>query len=87
MDASEYERRRCFSESLKGLSREAAIEIARILRKHEVKVSENRSGIFFDMSKIDQEVFDEIVAFYDFMQRNAAGLEAREPKDAISLVE
>jgi len=54
------------------------IEIARILRKHEIQTSENRSGIFFDMVKLPQEVFDALLTFRDFVQQNNEELEKRD---------
>lgn len=78
MDTVEYERRRVLCEELKTLSRSESIEIARILRKNNVAVSENRSGIFFDMCKISAAVFDEILVFRDFVKQNNTELDKRE---------
>ena len=77
MDSTEYERRKAFCEEIKTLSRSEFIEIARILRKNNVAVSENRSGIFFDMCKISEEVFKELLFFRDFVKKNNAELEKR----------
>ena len=55
-----------------------ATEIARILRKYKIAVSENRSGIFFDMLKLPQEVFEELLTFREFVQKNNAELEKRQ---------
>ena len=59
------------------MSRSEFIEIARILRKHSIVVSENRSGIFFDMCKIPAEVFDELLVFRDFVKQNNTELDKR----------
>lgn len=77
MDAAEYERRKVFCESLKTMSRSEFIEIARILRKNNVVVSENRSGVFFDLCKISTEVFEELLVFRDFVKQNNTELEKR----------
>lgn len=53
------------------------VEIARILRKHNVPVSENRSGIFFDMVKLEPEVFEALLVFREFVQQNNRELEKR----------
>jgi hypothetical protein len=74
----EYERRKLFSESLKSMTRSEYIEIARILRKHEVGVSENRSGIFFDMSKISNEAFEELIRSRNYVLQNSKELEKRD---------
>ena len=77
MEAAEYERRKAFCEEMKTMSRSEFIEIARILRKHSIVVSENRSGIFFDMCKIPAEVFDELLVFRDFVKQNNTELDKR----------
>jgi hypothetical protein len=78
MDTDEYERRKLFCENMKTMSRSEFIEIARILRKNNVVVSENRSGIFFDMCKISQDVFEELLVFRDFVKQNNTELEKRD---------
>jgi hypothetical protein len=82
MDPIEYERRRAFCDEIKSMSKSEVVEIARILRKHGVPTSENRSGIFFDMVKLDQEVFDALLTFRDFVAQNNKELEKRAPKSA-----
>jgi len=78
MEPIEYERRRAFCEEIKEMGKSEHIEIARILRKHEIQTSENRSGIFFDMVKLPQEVFDALLTFRDFVQQNNEELEKRD---------
>jgi hypothetical protein len=78
MDAAEYERRRVFCESMKKMSRSEYIEIARILRRNGVSISENRSGLFFDMAKLSAPVFEELLRFREFVVQGAAELEKRE---------
>jgi hypothetical protein len=74
----EYERRRAFCEEIKTMGRSEAIEIARILRKYKVPFSENRSGIFFDMVKLPQEVFEALLTFREFVEQNNKELEKRQ---------
>lgn len=78
IDSDEYERRRVFCDVIRGLNRSEHIEIARILRKNEIQFSENRSGIFFDMAKLSQPVYEELVKFYTFVSQNEVEL-ARRP--------
>jgi len=78
IDATEYEERRQFCDSIKKMTRSEHIEIARILRRAGVTISENRSGIFFDMAKLDRAVFDELVRFCDFVSKNANELSKRD---------
>ena len=77
MDPVEYERRKAFSEEVKGMGKSEHVEIARILRKHSVQMSENRSGFFFDMVKLPVEVFEALLAFRDFVQQNSEELDKR----------
>lgn len=77
MDPTEYERRKTFCDEMKTMGRSEHIEFARILRKHKIQTSENRSGIFFDMAKLPQEVFDALVVFRNFVQQNNQELEKR----------
>jgi hypothetical protein len=77
MDQDEYHRRQEFCETIKLLGRSEFIEIARILRKNGVALSENRSGIFFDMAKLSSEAFEELLKFYDFVQQNNIELQKR----------
>lgn len=75
MDPTEYENRRVFCEEIKTMERSEHIEIARILRKHNIQTSENRSGIFVDLCKLPQEVFDALLTFREFVQQNKQELD------------
>jgi len=81
MDA-EYERRKELCDLLKDMQKSEFVEIARILRKNKVALSENRSGLFFDMAKLPDAVFEELLKFYAFVQKNNTELEKREPLKA-----
>ena len=74
----EYERRSAFCATLKTMEKTEFVEIARILKKHNVPVSENRSGLFFDLATISQEIFDEILQFREFVSKNSKELEKRD---------
>ena len=78
LSREEYERRNAFCSTLKTMEKTEFIEIARILRKHTVSVSENRSGLFFDLATISQEIFDEILQFREFVSKNTKELEKRD---------
>jgi hypothetical protein len=43
-----------------------------------VAMSENRSGLFFDMAKLDGAVFDELVRFREFVAKNTNELAKRD---------
>ena len=78
INATEYERRRNFCDALKSMSKPEFIEIARILRRHGVTMSENRSGLFFDMSKVSDEVFVDLLQFREFVNQNSTELRKRD---------
>jgi hypothetical protein len=73
----EYERRKEFCDAMKTMGRSEYIEIARILRKHAITISENRSGMYFDMAKLPQDVFEELLQFRDFVSQTTKELEKR----------
>jgi homoserine acetyltransferase len=75
LDPIEYQRRHDFNEYMKTMDKNAFIEVARILKKHDVAVSENRSGIFFDLAKIPQTAFDDLIRFREFVEKNTTELE------------
>jgi hypothetical protein len=77
MDNAEYERRRDFCAEMKTMNRSECIEVARILREKNVPFSENRSGLYFDLAILPQEVFDSLVNFRDFVKRNSKELDKR----------
>lgn len=78
LNAEEYERRREFLESLKGLTKAEYIEIVRILQKHDVSFSENANGIFFNVCLLGQPVIDALTQFMKFTQFNRRDLAERE---------
>ncbi len=75
---NDYEERRLFCDSIKKMTRPEHIEIARILQRAGVAMSENRSGLFFDMAKLDRTVFDELMRFCDFVTKNTGELAKRD---------
>jgi len=75
---AEYERRRIFLEGLKGLTKAEKIEIVRILQKHGAQYAENQNGIFFNVTTLDQTVFDALELFLQFTQSNRRDLADRE---------
>jgi hypothetical protein len=74
----EYERRRIFLDSLKGLTKAEYVEIVRILQKHQAPFSENHNGIFLNISLLDQVVFDDLEKFLLFTQSNRQNLSDRD---------
>lgn len=75
---TEYERRRIFLEGIKGLTKAEHIEIVRILNKYKTPYSENLNGIFFNVTALEQDVFDALELFLNFTQSNRRTLADRE---------
>ncbi len=75
---AEYDRRKEFCDAMKTMGRSEYIEIARILRKHSILLSENRSGMYFDMAKLPAAVFEELLQFRDFVSQTTKELEKRD---------
>jgi len=75
LSTEEYSRRAEYSEYMKTMDKNAYIEVARILKKHAVTVSENRSGMFFDLVTLPQAAFDDLVQFREFIAKNMKELE------------
>lgn len=78
LSPTEYERRRVFLEGIKGLTKAEHIEIVRILQKYKTTYSENLNGIFFNVTTLDQQVFDALELFLNFTQSNRRALADRE---------
>jgi len=78
LPAEEYERRKVFLDSLKGLTKSEYIEIIRILQKHEAAFSENFNGVFFNVCSLTQPVFDALELFINFTQSNRKNLADRD---------
>lgn len=73
----EYDERKKVLEELKKLAKAEQEHIFFILKKHKVEYSENSNGVFFDLSRVGTEPFEEIQKFLIFCQANRSEFEAR----------
>ena len=78
MDATEYSRREKFLNALKQLGEPEYLEILRLLQKKNIHYSENANGVFFDIAALDQETFDSLEQFIEFVKKTRAELSERE---------
>jgi hypothetical protein len=78
LSIDEYERRKIFLNSMKGLTKSEYVEIVRILQKYEVVYSENHNGIFLNLTALAQEIFDDLERFLLFTQQNRQNLSDRD---------
>ena len=54
---------------LKLLSKMEFIKVFEIIKQNKVEFSENSNGIFFDLSKIGAEVFEELNVYLEFCKK------------------
>lgn len=73
----EYEQRKKVLLDLKSLVKSEQEQIFLILKKHKLEYSENSNGVFFDLSRIPREPFEEIQKFLSFCQANRNEFETR----------
>ena len=78
MDATEYSRREKFLNALRQLGEPEFLEILRLLQKKNIHYSENANGVFFDVVALDQETFNELEQFIEFVRKNRDELLERE---------
>jgi hypothetical protein len=73
----EYEQRKKVLADLKHLVKSEQEQIFLILKKHKDEYSENSNGVFFDLSRLSKESFEEIQKFLSFCQANRTEFETR----------
>jgi hypothetical protein len=78
MDATEYSRREKFLNALRQLGEPEFLEILRLLQKKNIHYSENANGVFFDVVALDQDTFNELEQFIEFVRKNRDELSERE---------
>jgi hypothetical protein len=78
MDATEYSRREKFLNALRQLGEPEFLEILRLLQKKNIHYSENANVVFFDVVALDQDTFNELEQFIEFVRKNRDELLERE---------
>jgi hypothetical protein len=78
MDTTEYSRREKFLNALRQLGEPEFLEILRLLQKKNIHYSENANGVFFDVVALDQDTFNELEQFIEFVRKNRDELLERE---------
>lgn len=74
----EYEDRKRVLQELSRLVKSEQEQIFLILKRFKLDYSENSNGVFFDMSRIPSEPFQEIKKFLTFCQTNRTDFEVRD---------
>lgn len=78
LSSEEYERRKRVWESVKTLTKSEQEELFRIIKRANAEFTENTNGIFFDIGKLEQPAFDQIVKFLEFCAQNRVNFEIRD---------
>lgn len=72
-----YEQQRRLFDMMKLLSLPEQEEIFRILRKHKESYTENSNGIFFDLSTLSMESFEQIKEYLNFCMKTRQDMDVR----------
>ena len=80
-EIKDYDIRKQFLEELKTLNKVEQEEIFRILKVSNSIYTENSNGIFFDISKLSEEVFDKMLHFLNFCKDNRQNFQNREEEE------
>ena len=59
------------------------VEILKILLKHNVKINENKSGIFVNMSFLDKTIIEDIKVYLDYVKEQESTLQSLETKKEV----
>ena len=59
------------------------VEILKILLKHNVKINENKSGIFVNMSFLDKTTIEDIKVYLDYVKEQESTLQSLETKKEV----
>jgi hypothetical protein len=72
-----YDERKHIFDTIHALVKPEQEEIFRIIRKYKVAYSENSNGIFFDLSSVSSDAFDQIKEYIHFCMNNRKEHEER----------
>jgi|688.fasta_scaffold714601_2 hypothetical protein len=77
----EYDERKRFLEDLKKLVKEEQENIYRILKQSNEDFSENSNGIFFDLTKVKINTFQQMKSYMEFCSKNRENFTIREEEE------
>jgi len=81
---AEYESRKRFLAELKSISKTESAKMFEILKKHKTEYSENSNGVFFDLSKLSKEAFDELQEYMEFCKTVQNDQKVREENERLA---
>lgn len=76
-----YDKCKELLEIIKMLTKTEQEEIFRILKKNNSYFTENSNGIFFDISKLNETTFQEMLKFIEFCKKNREDFQSREEEE------
>ena len=77
-ERNDFETRKRLHEEIKKFNRTEQEELFRILKRENEEVSENRNGIFFDLTAIKDSTLNKIKEWIIFCKKNTTEFEERE---------
>ena len=77
----DYEKRKALLDIIKILTKTEQEEIFRILKRSNSFYTENSNGIFFDVSKLSTETFEQMLQFIEFCKKNREDFQHREEEE------
>lgn len=80
-EIEDYDLRKNFLESLKILNKSEKEELFRILTVTKSIYTENSNGIFFDVSKLSKDAFEQMIQFLEFCKKNRQDFLNREEEE------
>ena len=80
-EIEDYELRKHFLENLKILNKSEKEELFRILTVTKSTFTENSNGIFFDVSKLSKDAFEQMLQFLEFCKKNREEFLNREEEE------
>jgi hypothetical protein len=78
LTTKDYDDRKRVLAEMKKLVKSEQEQIFLILKRYKVEFSENSNGVFFDLSRVPQEPFEEIQKFLTFCYANRKDFEERD---------
>ena len=80
-ELKDYDIRKQLLEDLKILNKMEKEEIFRIIKSTGSMYTENSNGIFFDISKLNNNVFEQLLVFINFCKQNRENFTSREEEE------
>lgn len=76
-----YDKRKDLLDIIKVLTKTEQEEIFRILKRTNSYYTENSNGIFFDVSKLNEQTLEQMLQFIEFCNKNRQDFQHREEEE------